>query len=78
MDPLKCTVGTPVTYWPIRKEDGSFHGDPFHTTIRYQAYQTYGRFVCFIEGKSGWIECSHLVERTDTQSTPSTQTQTPQ
>lgn len=59
----ECTVGTAVTYWPIRWEDGTFDGVPFHSVIRHEGYMLYTKAVCHIEGKAGCVECNHLVKR---------------
>lgn len=70
MLPTECTPGTEVTYWPVRKEDGTFDGLPLETTITTEAWQPWagsphsnGTWVCCIEGKSGYVNVTHLEKR---------------
>lgn len=64
MSPKECTKGTRVTYWPIRWADGQFEGPPLYTTIRHDAHETScGLWACFVEGKAGYVLCSHLEGR---------------
>jgi hypothetical protein len=70
MKPEDITIGMNVTYWPIRHEDGSFSGEPPHTEVRteVQTMTPHWRgnpplYVCFIAGKSGFVNIKHLEPR---------------
>lgn len=65
MEPHECTKGAKVTYWPIRHGEAELEGPPLHTTVRHEAYPLpHGAWGCFVEGKAGYVLCSHLTRRT--------------
>lgn len=54
----------PVSYYPIRREDGSLGGTPFETTTRWPAYvDQAGQPVVFLHGKAGYVALDHCVRR---------------
>lgn len=56
-------VGTPVRYWPVRHEDGSFDTtwEPREGMVRGVAYvNSAGGAVVFVTGITGCVSISHL------------------
>jgi len=57
-------IGTPVTYHPIRREDGEFDGVPEHTKTRSAAWALgSGHVVVKIDGRAGGVHVSHIQVR---------------
>ena len=59
----RVPIGTPVTYWPIRKNNGEMLGDPVDTVTRTKAEERNGDVVVWLEAKAGFVRVCHLTPR---------------